>query len=54
MLCKNCGKEMKDSAVYCPECGTKAERSVTENTSSSNTETDLVSIDSTAKAKKRI
>lgn len=25
MFCKNCGKEMKDSAAFCPECGAKAE-----------------------------
>lgn len=25
MICKNCGKEMKDSAAFCPECGAKAE-----------------------------
>ena len=23
MICKNCGKEIKDDSVFCPECGTK-------------------------------
>ena len=25
MFCKNCGKEIKDGAAFCSECGTKAE-----------------------------
>ena len=25
MFCCNCGKEMPDEGVFCPECGTKQE-----------------------------
>ncbi len=25
MICKNCGKEMKDGATFCPSCGAKTE-----------------------------
>ncbi len=31
MFCKNCGKEMKDSAAFCPECGAKTENQIAAN-----------------------
>ena len=60
MFCKNCGKEIKDNAAFCAECGAKAENveSVQTNQTdmnvnqSNNTEkVALSSAEATAKAK---
>ena len=52
MICKNCGKEMKDSAAFCPECGAKVDRSASEDNPSATIETNAVtSAESVAKAK---
>lgn len=38
MFCKNCGKEMKDGATFCTECGTKVMETVsTEGNTTPNT-----------------
>ncbi len=38
MFCKNCGKEMKDGATFCIECGTKVNETVpTESNTTPNT-----------------
>ena len=26
MLCKSCGKQLRDKATFCPYCGTKVEK----------------------------
>lgn len=52
MLCKNCGKEIRESAAFCPECGTKVEQDKTENTPFTKIGTNSVSsADSAAKSK---
>lgn len=30
MICKNCGKEIDDSSIYCTECGTKVSSTIAE------------------------
>ena len=37
MFCKNCGKEIDDKAVICPNCGCATENEVTTNKSNSET-----------------
>ena len=31
MICKNCGKEVKDGANFCPSCGAKTENQIAAN-----------------------